>query len=197
MIVFQRIRFFIMKLYGEYTVDAKLFGSNAAGLALPTSDIDILLTGFSLQTQEESVTLLDHLSGQLRRMKWVVSCETYLHAKVPIIKLEINPAIGFLEMMHAGDSIPVLRTIKQNLELTGDSTGCIKVDITVEAKKAEYSHLGCMSTEFMKSWLDVIPNLNLILLILKYLLSIKGLNRPYKGGLSSYCLMLMVTAYMK
>ena len=50
-LVFDRIRYFIMKLYGEYTVDAKLFGSNAAGLALPTSDIDILLTGFSLDTQ--------------------------------------------------------------------------------------------------------------------------------------------------
>ena len=53
LIVFERIRYFVMKLYGEYTVDAKLFGSNAAGLALPTSDIDILMTGFSLHTQEE------------------------------------------------------------------------------------------------------------------------------------------------
>jgi DNA polymerase sigma len=51
MVVFERIRYFIMKLYGEYTVDAKLFGSNAVGLALPTSDIDILMTGLSLETQ--------------------------------------------------------------------------------------------------------------------------------------------------
>jgi DNA polymerase sigma len=54
-----------------------------------------------------------------------------------------------------------------------------------------------MSTEFMKSWLEIIPNLNPILIVLKYLMSTKGLNRPFKGGLSSYCLMIMVTAYLK
>lgn len=57
--------------------------------------------------------------------------------------------------------------------------------------------MGCMSTDFMKRWLEIIPNLNPILLILKYLMSMKGLNRPYKGGLSSYCLMIMVAAYLK
>lgn len=136
LVVFERIRFFVMKLYGEYTVDAKLFGSNAAGLALPTSDIDILMTGFSLDTQEESVSLLNDLSSQLRRMRWVVNCETYLHAKVPIIKLEINPCIGFLEMTVANDSIPGLREIKEPLELKNKIESLIKVDITVEAKKA-------------------------------------------------------------
>jgi|JI6StandDraft_1071083.scaffolds.fasta_scaffold06632_9 DNA polymerase sigma len=54
-----------------------------------------------------------------------------------------------------------------------------------------------MSTEFMKSWLEAIPNLNPIMIVLKYLMSQKGLNRPFKGGLSSYCLMIMVTAYLK
>lgn len=155
------------------------------------------MTGFSLDTQEESIGLLDHLSNQLRRMKWIVRCDTYLHAKVPIIKLEVDPNIGFLETVDNRDQIGVLRTIKQTLELKKPLDSKIKVDITVEAKKADYSHLGCMSTEFMKGWLETIPQLNPILMTLKYLLSVQGLNRPFKGGLSSYCLMIMVTAYMK
>jgi DNA polymerase sigma len=189
-----------MKLYGEYTVDAKLFGSSAAGLALPTSDIDILLTGFSLETQEEGAGLLQHLAERLRRMRWVGSCETYLHAKVPIIKLEVEPLVDFLEV-RGGDweGLEGLRQVKEvmNLGKKMEEGLRVKVDITVEVKKAEYSHLGCMSTDFMKRWLDIIPNLNPILLILKYLLSARGLNRPYKGGLSSYCLMIMVGAYLK
>lgn len=140
---------------------------------------------------------MDHLSNQLKRMKWVVKCDTYLHAKVPIIKLEVDPNIGFLETTDSRDHIPILKTIRQTLELKKSLDNKIKVDITVEAKKADYSHLGCMSTEFMKGWLENIPQLNPILMTLKYLLSVHSLNRPFKGGLSSYCLMIMVTAYMK
>jgi hypothetical protein len=28
-------------------------------------------------------------------MKWVIKCATYVHAKIPIIKLEIDPNVGF------------------------------------------------------------------------------------------------------
>ena len=40
-VAFERIRFFVQSLFP--TVQTNLFGSNAVGLSLPTSDIDILL----------------------------------------------------------------------------------------------------------------------------------------------------------
>lgn len=133
-ITFQRIRFFIMKLYGEYTVDAKLFGSSAAGLALPTSDIDILLTGFSLETQEEGAGLLGHLAERLKKMGWVKTCEGYLGAKVPIVKLEVDPRVGFLEVKEEWEEgVNALRGVKEVLEMKTKIEGdvLIKVDITV------------------------------------------------------------------
>jgi DNA polymerase sigma len=100
-------------------------------------------------------------------------------------------------MKDPNDEIRVLKDIRINLNPITKNNTIIKVDITVEAKKTLYSHLGCLSTEFMKTWLNLYPQLNPIVLTLKYLLSKKSLNKPYKGGISSYCLLIMAAAYIK
>lgn len=37
-----------------------------------------------------------HLAVQIHAMGWVVSCSAYLNAKVPLVKLEIDPSINYL-----------------------------------------------------------------------------------------------------
>ena len=69
------------------TVQAMLFGSNAVGLSLPTSDIDIMLFNLPCSSREEATEILGHLSVQINTMGWIVSCSAYLSAKVPVIKL--------------------------------------------------------------------------------------------------------------
>ena len=49
----------------------------------------------------------------------------------------------------------------------------------------------------MKNNIETTEYLHPIVLTLKYLLSEKKLNKPYKGGLSSFGLLILCSAYMK
>ncbi len=49
-IAFERVRYFVKSLYS--LSEAVLFGSNAVGLALPTSDIDVMLVQMNCQNKE-------------------------------------------------------------------------------------------------------------------------------------------------
>lgn len=84
-VAFERIQYFIQSIFP--TSQAMLFGSNAVGLSLPTSDIDIMLFNLPCSTREEATEILGHLSVQINTMGWIVSCSAYLNAKVPVIKL--------------------------------------------------------------------------------------------------------------
>lgn len=73
------------------------------------------------------------------------------------------------------------------------------MDITVDTSpfSAELAHLGLQATQMMKDWMAEIPNLYTIAILLKYLLQKTGLNSTYKGGVGSYCTIVMVLAYLK
>ncbi|CAM6002023.1 unnamed protein product [Sphagnum balticum] len=66
---------------------ALLFGSNAIGLSLPNSDVDIMLLNLPCSSREEVTEVLAQIAVEINAMAWVVSCGTYLAAKVPIVKL--------------------------------------------------------------------------------------------------------------
>ena len=51
-IAFERVRVFVQSLYPH--ANAVLFGSNAIGLSLPNSDVDILLYGLPCDVKEEA-----------------------------------------------------------------------------------------------------------------------------------------------
>lgn len=51
-ISFERVRVFVQSFYPA--ANAILFGSNAIGLSLPNSDVDILLTELRCLTREEA-----------------------------------------------------------------------------------------------------------------------------------------------
>jgi DNA polymerase sigma len=84
-ISFERVRTFVQSLYPM--TNAVLFGSNAVGLSLPNSDVDILLACPNCYCKEMAVEMLAQIAVEINAMGWVVSCSTYLWAKVPIVKL--------------------------------------------------------------------------------------------------------------
>lgn len=49
----------------------------------------------------------------------------------------------------------------------------------------------------MKSCMNKTSHLNSLVLIIKYILSCKGYNESYKGGLSSYSIFLMAASFLK
>ena len=57
--------------------------------------------------------------------------------------------------------------------------------------------MGLISTEMMKQWLGFYPGLFTIAIILKQFLDCHGLNDSYTGGLSSYCLLILIISGLK
>lgn len=93
---FERVRILIQNNYPFS--NAVLFGSNAIGLALPGSDVDILVVGFNCQSRTDSSELLNHIGYVISCMEWAVSCELYANAKVPVLKLEIDTSVPFMQL---------------------------------------------------------------------------------------------------
>ena len=48
-----------------------------------------------------------------------------------------------------------------------------------------------------KDWMAEIPNLYNIAILIKYLLQKAQFNSTYKGGIGSYCTIVMIIAYLK
>ena len=137
-VCFERVRFFVQSIFP--TTESVLFGSNAVGLSLPTSDIDIILFNLPCGCKEEASEVLAHLAIQINAMGWIVSCSAYLNAKVPLIKLEIDPSTNYFETKRKCDShnfINYDNSIFSHLELKTHGKKekqvgkVIKVDLTV------------------------------------------------------------------
>ena len=84
-IAFERVQYFVKSLYA--LSEAVLFGSNAVGLALPSSDIDIMLVHIPCHSKDEICDVLAQIAIYINTMGWVTSCSTYFNAKVPLLKL--------------------------------------------------------------------------------------------------------------
>lgn len=92
-VAFERVRYFSKYLYPH--TEAILFGSNAVGLSLPSSDIDIMLVNLPSTNKDEICECLAQIAIYINTMGWVTSCSTYFNAKVPLVKLEIDTSVGY------------------------------------------------------------------------------------------------------
>ena len=146
---------------------AHLFGSQAAGLALPDSDIDIVV-----------------LSPE------IPDCRVEPDSKFTVIKFmrlvaeaidAVNPGANIhVEQMISNASVPILKCITQSGR---------KCDLSFGVQG------GLHAAKLMKSEVEATPAVRPILLILKQLLKEKDLNEVYRGGVSSYGLFHMVLCY--
>lgn len=130
-------------------------------------------------------------------MGWIVSCSTYLNAKVPVVKLQIDPLISYLETKRRCDfqnvydpNLLYYLDIKDRKKARN-----IKVDLTINLEEGVVC--SSPSTEFMRTWLTQYPIIQRITIAFKYILAEKGYNENFKGGIGSYCLFVMIAAYFK
>jgi len=80
-----------------------------------------------------------------------------------------------------------------------EETKVLNIDITLDEPKKEgdHEHLGIQCCKYIKQKLEEYPNLKILALIFKKFLSLKNLNKPFSGGLSSYSLIQMILAILK
>ena len=74
----------------------------------------------------------------------------------------------------------------------------IKLDITIDEgiHFGRRAHLGLETNEMIRNLLYQHPFLQNLVVTIKRLLYVKGLNCPFQGGLGSYCVVLMAIAYL-
>ena len=154
-----------------------------------------MLIDMNCQSKEDICECLGQIAIYINAMGWVTSCSTYFGAKVPLVKLEIDPSISYFTPKCKLDYYnPVDQYNPCYLDMKDSSKGVpVKIDITISTEDSRVSG----STELMRNWLDENTSLQRVLLALKYTLSVRGYSENFKGGIGSYCLFVMVAAYFK
>ncbi|CAK73312.1 unnamed protein product (macronuclear) [Paramecium tetraurelia] len=195
-LIYDRIQFVINSLFREYNATVRLFGSCATGLALPESDIDIGITGFELLPSNQLNGPIQKIIEFLQNMKWVTNIRAITTSSMPLIKLQVDPSISFVESSHK-ILLPQIDLIT-NYDKESPSR-IFSVDISFfqyQGSKQNW-HLGQISTEQTLQWLSFYSELRPIVLLFKSLLKKRGLNDQYKGGISSFCIIQMILAFLE
>ena len=145
---------------------AHLFGSQAAGLALRDSDIDIVV-----------------LSPELSDVRVDPMCKPtvikYMTLVAQAIGEDCKRTIQ-VEQFISQASVPILKCVTR---------GGIKCDLSFGVEG------GMHAAALMKAEVESNPAVRPISLVLKQLLKERDLNEVYRGGISSYGLFHMVLAY--
>ncbi|CAD8059976.1 unnamed protein product [Paramecium primaurelia] len=195
-IIYDRLQFVINYLFRDFNSQVRLFGSCATGLALPESDIDIGITGFEMCSTSSLNIPIQKLTEFLQKMRWVKNIVAITSSAMPLIKLQVDPTISFVQ-----SSLPIgLPYIDLVLNPDEDIP---KQIFSVDVSFFQYSglkqnqHLGLISTDLTLQWLSFYSELRPIVLLFKSLLKRRGLNDQYKGGISSFCIIQMVLAFLE
>jgi len=73
---------------------------------LPTSDIDIGITGFERSSKSELIAVLGNLVDALERFSWVKAVERIFTASIPIVKI-----------VREGEVLRIFRNLLKNMSL--------------------------------------------------------------------------------
>lgn len=155
---------------GKYNIQALVYGSVSTGLALEGSDMDIAFSGVPISTRDDLLKEIANIKEYLEMsMHEITSIKPIYSSKVPILKLVIK-----------------------------SDQGDIKIDMLITSGYGEGSlYMRCFSSvEMIKDIMSKFRHTREIVILLKKLLSLKQYNSTYKGGLSSYSLVLMVSSFL-
>ncbi|KGN56351.1 uncharacterized protein LOC101221970 isoform X3 [Cucumis sativus] len=210
-----------------------IFGSNATGLSLPTSDVDLVVCLPPVRNLEPikeagilegrngiKETCLQHAARYLSNQEWVKSdsLKTVENTAIPIIMLVVEvphelvtsstsnmqspkeessavsgeqDANNLNDMASLEDSI-----LPKCLEVNYDSsisTKSVRIDISFKTP----SHTGLQTSELVKELTEQFPATIPLALVLKKFLADRSLDQSYSGGLSSYCLVLLIIRFLQ
>ena len=151
----------------------QLFGSQATGLALPNSDVDVVVLGehpasseqqqpgggFGICARHRVCRALYQLSYHLKR-HGVVHSTSVINAKVPICKCTL-------------------------------SRSGLECDLSLGARN------GANAVEFISSLVHSLPPLRPLCLVLKAFLAQRNLNEPFYGGVGGWQLVNMLCTHLQ
>lgn len=149
-------------------------GSYATGLALPRSDVDLVVCVPRDAIPNSLLGILRMTAAVLQRRDFVQEVHTIGTASIPVVKCNRLVSIG-------------------------EGTWILPIDLScdwLDDTGPQRTHSGLASSELTRSWLRTSPTMKPLILVLKEYLSLRGLKETYSGGLSSYGVILMVKAFI-
>ncbi|GJN39081.1 hypothetical protein PR202_gb28175 [Eleusine coracana subsp. coracana] len=226
-----------------------LFGSNATGLALPTSDVDLVVSLPPVRNlepikeagilegrngiketclQSQRVLLkgtLEHCTLQgkkhIKDSSPAISVSSFLyHLQIPVIMLvadvpcDTNTSSEYPSVLDSSQEYPVNMIGEQGSPPRSDTSSsegsnmlaCSKMNkddcdtvqsIRLDISFKSASHTGLQTTELVRELTQQFPAVVPLALILKKFLADRSLDHPYSGGLSSYCLVLLIVRFLQ
>ena len=145
-----------------------LYGSHATNLCLPWSDLDIVLLPKKL-----NINLIKGENNQALLSKLYENLKNQKWVK----------DIYYI----SNASIPIIKIY--TIEIYNN----IPIDISIQ----EENHFGLKCVELVKRFMNEFESLKPLVLAIKNILKRANLNDPYKGGISSYGLILMIIYFLK
>ncbi|KAE8697523.1 Nucleotidyltransferase family protein isoform 4 [Hibiscus syriacus] len=209
-----------------------VFGSNATGLALPSSDVDLVVCLPPVRNLEPikeagilegrngiKETCLQHAARYLANQEWVKndSLKTVENTAIPIIMLvmevpdDIISAASNVQSptdeqrditVEHGDhthsdtvALEDFASPKWSQIGDGNMKGVKSVRLDISFKTP--SHTVLQTTELVKELTEQFPAATPLALVLKQFLADRSLDQSYSGGLSSYCLVLLIIRFLQ
>ncbi|KAF0683551.1 Aste57867_24408 [Aphanomyces stellatus] len=148
------------------------YGSFVTHLNLPTSDVDLVIGPFHAPTADASSSSMFQ-PGDVQRLGQLLAAANAIRTDVVFKSMQV--------LAHA--AIPLLKVVAHVQD-----EASVALDITFWTPQ----HQGVASAALGRQLGKDVPGLTEVTLVLKYYLAKRGLNDVYRGGLSSYGLLLMV-----
>ncbi|CAA6666784.1 unnamed protein product [Spirodela intermedia] len=208
-----------------------VFGSNANGLALPSSDVDLVICLPPVRNLEPikeagilegrngiKETCLQHAARYLANQDWVKndSLKTIENTAIPLIMLiaEVPYDINDANIISSGARTPEVQTGQINapkgrnssdsegLSLSNISKPMMNGNTFVKSIRIDISfmsstHTGLRTTGLVRQLTEQFPASIPLALVLKQFLADRNLDHSYSGGLSSYCLVLLIIRFLQ
>ncbi|XVF33541.1 hypothetical protein REPUB_Repub17cG0177500 [Reevesia pubescens] len=210
-----------------------VFGSNATGLSLPTSDVDLVVCLPPVRNLEPikeagilegrngiKETCLQHAARYLANQEWVKndSLKTVENTATPIIMLVVEVPDDLITSAASNVQSPTDEQIEKTAELGNHahsetvaledaaSPKCSQINygnmkdvksVRIDISFKSPSHTGLQTTELVKELTEQFPAATPLALVLKQFLADRSLDQSYSGGLSSYCLVLLITRFLQ
>ena len=149
--------------------DVHLYGSHATNLCLPWSDLDVVLVPRNNNNNNQN----SNINNQ------ILLNQLYENIK----KKEWVKESKYI----SSASIPIIKLI------CDDTFNNMPIDISIQDER----HFGLKCVELVKGFILQYECLKPLVLVLKNILKRANLNDPYKGGISSYGLILMIVTFLQ
>jgi non-canonical poly(A) RNA polymerase PAPD5/7 len=157
--------------------NVQLFGSQATGLFLPSSDIDLVIL---LEKQDETKGQEEEKTKK-EMEEWDASSGSPLVQLATGLQDERQDELSYLELIE-NTRVPLVKFTH---------TSGVSFDVCFD------QDTGPKAALLMKTYMDAMPPLRPLAFVLKYFMESRGLNEPYSGGVGSYMLQLMIVSFLQ